>query len=103
MTIDFNRELEASDYVGLLAAIFLMCIPIPQLWKTIKTKSSGDISLWYIIMQIIANGTFMIYGYMVGDIYLIISNTFLVICNIFLIGLKYIFDGAQKESDNQIS
>ena len=49
-----SRPAEALGYLG--GAILSVCI-VPQIWKTFRTKSAGDISLAWTILYTTGAGT----------------------------------------------
>jgi MtN3 and saliva related transmembrane protein len=90
------------NYVGLLATLFLIFIPLPQLWKTIKTKSTRDLSIWYIIIQLLANSSYALYGILMNDPFVYVSNIIVVICNIVMIMLKCVYDNRTDNIDSVV-
>jgi uncharacterized protein with PQ loop repeat len=89
--MSYILNLEPTDYVGALGAMFLIFIPLPQIWRTYRTGSAGGLSLWYLLVQIITNGLFTAYGFLKDDLFIWIPNVSMVICNLILILLKYIY------------
>jgi len=59
-----------KEFCGILmAGCFVTCY-IPQIFKIFKTKSSKDLSIFFILMPMI--------GYISGLFYLFLSNTFVL-------------------------
>jgi len=83
---------QIADYFGLSASILLPLTPLPQLWKIYKTKKTKDIALWYILLQILANTCFLIFGILKTEIFVIIPNLALIIMNFIIILLKFYFE-----------
>jgi len=80
-----------SDYIGLISSILLIIMPLPQLWQTYKLKSAKDISIWYILLQMLANGLFMVFGIIQNELYVIMPNGCLLGWNVILIIMKYYY------------
>lgn len=73
---------------GIISTILLILIPIPQILHTLRQQDASQLSLYFILFQILANLFFCIYGIIISDIFLIISNGMLVLQNLFLLFLK---------------
>ncbi len=76
--------------LGLVAGFLLIIAYIPQAFKTIKTKSTKDISLLFTIFIFIGDSLWLIYGIILNSIPLIITNSALgmLIFPILLIKIK---------------
>lgn len=85
---------------GLLATILLPLIPIPQIYSVWKNKSGEGLSVMYILLQILANGSLAIYGFSLSDLYIGIANVLIVFGNITLIALKYYYARSTTDRDN---
>jgi len=79
-------------YIGMVSSILLAITPFAQVISTIRSKSAQGLSLYFMVLQIIASTGFMIYGILLSNIWIILPNTSLVFTNIILIILKYYFD-----------
>ena len=78
-------------YLGFLAAILTTTAFLPQVFKTLKTKKTKDLSLiMYILLTV---GTFLwgIYGFLNHDIPLVLANviTFLSSLSILILKVKH--------------
>jgi MtN3 and saliva related transmembrane protein len=75
------------------AAGFLTSIAIiPQMIKTWKTRHARDLSLWQQIIIIAGLALWLYYGVLLGDLPLILSNSFTLFCYVLLLTMKLIFD-----------
>jgi len=63
------------EALGYVAAFFTVTMTVPQLLKTIKTKSAGDVSIFMFVFMIIGTTLWAIYGYLIGSTSIVISNT----------------------------
>lgn len=77
-----------SEVVGFIAASLTTVAFIPQVVKAWKTKSTGDLS--GIMMGLFFAGVFfwMVYGIMLGELPIILTNVFIFISYFILIYLK---------------
>jgi MtN3 and saliva related transmembrane protein len=75
------------ESIGYIAAFFTVVSTLPQLFKTISTKSAKDVSFWMFVMLFIGGVLWLIYGYSSGDWPLIITNILTTI----IVGLNIIF------------
>ncbi len=77
---------------GLLGSITASTIFLPQVWKAWKTKRTGDLS-WFTILLGIANGLLWItYGFMKSDPFIYVTNILLFSATSTLAVLKNRFD-----------
>jgi MtN3 and saliva related transmembrane protein len=67
--------MEVAVIVGLLAGLLTTVSSLPQVIKSLKTKKTGDISIWWIFLMFSGVGLWLTYGIMVFDIPLIAANS----------------------------
>jgi MtN3 and saliva related transmembrane protein len=83
--------MEASFYIGMIAAVFTTTAFLPQVIKSIKSKHTKDISL--LMYSVFALGVFLwiVYGIMLGRAPIIIANvvTFLLAVVILYLKIKF--------------
>src|SRR6266536_206973 len=84
-------------YLGFLAGTVTSISVIPQIVKAYKSRHVRDISIWQPVLLNLGMCLWLTYGIIIGDIPLILANTFSIICNTLLIGMKLFF----KEDDNR--
>ena len=65
---------KTAEIVGYVGAFFLTITLIPQIIHTIKTKKVDDISYLFITLQITTCILFLIYGILIAENPLIVSN-----------------------------
>jgi MtN3 and saliva related transmembrane protein len=68
--------LELVDIIGFVAAVFTTSSTLPQLFKIIKTKHAGDVSIIMFIMTFIGLSLWLVYGIITGSNPIIVANTF---------------------------
>ena len=79
------------DIFGYLAAILTTAAFIPQLLKTLKTKKADDVSLTTLVMFIIGVLSWIIYGYKISSIPILIANLVTLILNLSILISKIYF------------
>jgi uncharacterized protein with PQ loop repeat len=96
--------------VGLTMNVFLIigniiCIGynIPQMIHTYKSRSTGDINEWFIILRIIGNSPFVAYSIYTGEVNLFISYAFSIFSSLFIGYFKYMeIRYSKREEDEEL-
>ena len=73
------------EFFGYIAAILTTAAFLPQLIKTLKTKKAEDVSLVTLIMFICGVGCWIIYGYKISSLPILIANIITLILNLFIL------------------
>lgn len=85
----------AYKFIGAAAAFFTMFGFLPQLIKTLKTKSAKDVSLMTLFQFAVGVSLWAIYGICLRDIIIIIAN--IVTLSILIILLcAYLYYGGKR-------
>jgi len=79
------------DFFGYFAAILTTLAFLPQLIKTLKTKKADDVSVITLIMFITGVISWIIYGYMISSIPILVANTITCILNILILVFKIFY------------
>ena len=79
------------DIFGYLAAILTTVAFLPQLIKTLKTKKADDVSLTTLLMFISGVLFWIIYGYKISSIPVLIANLITLILNLLILTSKIYF------------
>ena len=79
------------EIFGYIAAILTTAAFLPQLIKTLKTKKADDVSLITLIMFIIGVLCWIIYGYKISSIPILIANLITLILNLLILISKIYF------------
>ena len=79
------------EIFGYFAAILTTSAFLPQLIKTIKTKKADDVSLTTLIMFIVGVFSWIIYGYKISSLPILIANLITLILNLFILISKIYF------------
>ena len=83
------------EFFGYFAAILTTAAFLPQLIKTLRTKRAEDVSLITLIMFISGVLSWIIYGYKISSIPILIANLITFILN-FLILISKIYYSKNK-------
>jgi MtN3 and saliva related transmembrane protein len=73
------------EFYGYIAAILTTTAFLPQLIKTLKTKKAEDVSLVTLIMFIFGVVSWIIYGYKISSLPILIANIITLILNLFIL------------------
>ena len=84
-----------SIIVAILAPLISSIQLIPQLYKTYTTKSVKDLSFYFLILLLISNFLWILHGYFIFDISLIISGIFSIIVIAALLTLYFLYKKKQ--------
>ncbi len=76
------------EVVGVTAAVFSTINQLPQAIKTISTKDTYSLSLWMYSLVWIATSLWLIYGLLLKDTPLILSNSVAIIPITFILIMK---------------
>jgi MtN3 and saliva related transmembrane protein len=63
-----------SIYLGLLAGFLTTSSAFPQLVKSYKTKSTKDLSVWYLTVILSGVTLWIAYGFAISDVPVIVAN-----------------------------
>ena len=74
-----------TEFFGYLAAILTTAAFLPQLIKTLKTKKADDVSLTTLTMFISGLGSWIIYGYAISSIPILLANIITFILNLLIL------------------
>ena len=84
------------EIFGYIAAVLTTAAFLPQLIKTLKTKKADDVSLVTLIMFIIGVLCWIIYGYKISSIPILIANLITLILNLLILISKIYFSKKLK-------
>ena len=79
------------EIFGYIAAILTTAAFLPQLIKTLKTKKADDVSLITLVMFIIGVLCWIIYGYKISSIPILLANLITLILNLLILISKIYF------------
>ena len=83
---------------GTFATVFTVSMQIPQIYHSIKTKRTKDISLLFLFLSILQHLAWIIYAYFDNiNLPLIICDSICILLTLYLIALKYYYDNDNDE------
>jgi MtN3 and saliva related transmembrane protein len=74
--------------IGLVAGTLTGIAAIPQVVKTLRTRHTRDISVWQPLLLSIGIALWIVYGMLIHNLPLILTNIIPLVCNALLTGLK---------------
>lgn len=77
--------------VGMVAGTLTSIAAIPQLARTLRTRHVRDISIWQPLLLATGVALWILYGFLIKDLPLVLANIIPLICNIWLSILKVIY------------
>jgi len=81
----------SNEFFGYFAAILTTAAFLPQLIKTLKTKKAEDVSSVTLIMFISGVLSWIIYGYKIFSIPIIVANLITLVLNLLILISKIYF------------
>ena len=76
------------EFFGYFAAILTTAAFLPQLIKTLMTKKAEDVSLTTLVMFLCGVGSWIIYGYKISSVPILMANIITFILNVFILFSK---------------
>lgn len=80
--------IDIYEIVGLLAAVLTTSAYVPQVYKTWKSKSAGNISLAMYLVMFIGIILWLIYGIYLNSLAMILANSVTTILTLIIIVFK---------------
>ena len=79
------------EFFGYFAAILTTLAFLPQLIKTLKTQKADDVSLITLIMFLTGVLSWVVYGYKISSLPILMANIITFILNFLILIFKIIF------------
>ena len=79
------------EFYGYFAAILTTLAFLPQLIKTLKTKKAEDVSLITLIMFLTGVLSWIVYGYKIASIPILLANLITFVLNLLILIFKITF------------
>ena len=76
------------DIVGYAATLVGTCLMLPQVYKSLKTKSVEDVSWGMLVMYFLNCSLWLVYGLLIAAVPLTITNAIALGISVVQIGLK---------------
>jgi len=81
-----------------ISFILTLFVNLPQLWKTWKTKDVESFSIYTIVMRLLTQIAFAIYGFMEADVIIIIMSIEVFCCELILLVFKWMYSTDMKDA-----
>jgi len=81
--------IDSYEIIGLIAAVLTTAAYVPQVYKTWKTKSAGNISLTMYIAMFIGILLWLIYGIHLNSLAMILANSVTAILTLIILIFKF--------------
>jgi len=81
--------IDKFEIIGLIAAVLTTSAYVPQVYKTWKTKSAGNISLTMYIAMFIGIVLWLIYGIHLNSFAMIVANIITAILTLIILIFKF--------------
>ncbi|MGY9025078.1 MAG: SemiSWEET transporter [Candidatus Pelagibacterales bacterium] len=78
-------------YIGILAGTLTTLAFVPQVIRVWRLKSAKDLSIWWLIIFCTGVSTWLIYGFMINDLPVILANAATIFLLILIIIAKIIY------------
>lgn len=83
--------MDSVEILGFVAGIMVALSSLPQFIKSLKTKSTKDVSLLWLLVNITGQGLWIFYGYFKASPSLMVMSTitFFMVMAVLVLKLKY--------------
>ena len=90
---------DTKQIIGYTGGTLLNVTFLPQIYRTFKTKQTDDISLVFMILQVITSMLYVVYSFLLDEQPLIVSNIILLCELLTLLVGKIMFSYVYKKKD----
>jgi len=78
---------------GIVATVFTISMKIPQIYHSIKTKRTKDISMLFLLLGVLNHITWVLYAIFDNvNVPLIVCDAICIFLSLVLVGLKFKYD-----------
>ena len=93
---------DTKQIIGYTGGTLLNITFLPQIYRTFKTKQTDDISLMFMILQVITSILYVVYSFLLDERPLIVSNIILLCELLTLLVGKIMFSYVYKKDQLNI-
>ena len=90
---------DTKQIIGYTGGTLLNITFLPQIYRTFKTKQTDDISLVFMILQVITSILYVVYSFLLNEQPLIVSNIILLCELLTLLVGKILFSYVYKKKN----
>ncbi|MEP7252149.1 MAG: SemiSWEET transporter [Ginsengibacter sp.] len=80
--------MDITQVIGIIAGIFTGISLLPQLFKIIREKKTEDISTWMLLILMGGLALWIVYGILITNWPIVITNAFSLLVNIIILVLR---------------
>ena len=86
-----------ENVLGISGTVLVSIALVPQVYKVARTKSVNDLSMKWLIIECMSSILWIAYGILKKDILLILTNSVISICHLFLAVARHVY---RKDVEN---
>lgn len=75
-------------FLGFFAAALSTCSLVPQVYRTVRTRSTGDLAWGYLVAMLAGGVAWLSYGVATGDVAVIAANAVCTVMSAIIVGTK---------------
>ncbi len=79
------------EYIGYLGSFLTSVTFIPQVYKSWKSRSVGDLSVWMVGIVIFSTLVWLVYGWAISSRPVIVANMVVLLLSLLLLYFKFSF------------
>jgi MtN3 and saliva related transmembrane protein len=79
------------ELIGYFGSFLTSITFIPQVYKSWKSKSVGDLSTWMVLIVISSTLVWLVYGFAISSGPVLLANTIVLVLTLVLLGFKITF------------
>lgn len=91
MQLLFSLPASSIEFIGYFGSFLTSITFIPQVYKSWKSKSVGDLSTWMVLIVVTSTLVWLVYGYAIHSGPVIVANTIVLVLTLVLLYFKIKF------------
>ncbi|MBU3745104.1 MAG: hypothetical protein FGM61_11275 [Sediminibacterium sp.] len=91
MELLFSLPASTVELIGYFGSFLTSITFIPQVYKSWKSKSVGDLSIWMVLIVVTSTLVWLVYGYAIHSGPVMVANTIVLVLTLVLLYFKFTF------------
>lgn len=91
MELLFSLPASTVEFIGYFGSFLTSITFIPQVYKSWKSKSVGDLSIWMVLIVVTSTLVWLVYGYAINSGPVMVANTIVLLLTLVLLYFKLTF------------
>lgn len=91
MELLFSLPASTVEFIGYFGSFLTSITFIPQVYKSWKSKSVGDLSIWMVLIVVTSTLVWLVYGYAINSGPVMVANTIVLLLTLVLLYFKITF------------